>query len=258
MNLNDLLVGFEEGGVPKELAAALLTEYASAKRRFYLGDHRPTAVDGGRFTEAVMRVVDHGLFGEYTPLSKSPPKLSANRLAELESATSPQESLKIHIPRALYAVYSVRNKRNAAHLNDGIDPNLQDATLVIEVLDWVLAELVRIYHRVSAEDAQAVIADLVTREVPVIEEIDGQPVCSKELGVSDRVLVFLYRSGRDLGLDPPELQRQLRHPNRGNLMRSVRGLDGKGLVLEHPVSGRIHITSKGLADVDRRRLLYPA
>lgn len=55
----------------------------------------------------------------------------------------------------------------------------------------MLAELVRIYHVVTPGEAHAIIADLVTRDIPVIEEIDGQPVCSKELGVSDRIVIFL-------------------------------------------------------------------
>ena len=37
-----------------------------------------------------------------------------------------------------------------------------DATLVISILDWVLAELVRMYHKVSADEAQKIIDGLVT------------------------------------------------------------------------------------------------
>jgi hypothetical protein len=42
-------------------------------------------------------------------------------------------------------------------------------------MDWVVAELVRIHHGVTADQAQAIIEDLVTREVPAVQEIDGQP-----------------------------------------------------------------------------------
>jgi hypothetical protein len=58
---------------------------------------------------------------------------------------------------------------------------LQDATYVVGVLDWILAELVRIYSNVDAGATQAIIDDLVLREIPVIEEIAGQPVLSKSL-----------------------------------------------------------------------------
>lgn len=258
VDLKQVEAGFVASGLPPAVVRHLLQEYIDAKGRYYLGDHRPTEVDAGRFAEAALRLVEHALFGTHTALSKSMPKLTTQRLAQLESAACAHESLRVHVPRALFSVYAVRNKRDAAHLNDGIDANLQDATYVVAVLDWVLAEFVRIYHDVPAAMAQAIIADLVVREVPVVEEIDGQPVLLKALGLSDRILVFLYRAGRDLGLEIPELQRQMRHPDRSNLTKAVNNLDKKGLVLRHPKSGRAHITSAGLADVERRRLLTPA
>ena len=41
------------------------------------------------------------------------------------------DSVRLHIPRALGLVYGIRNKRDAAHLADGIDPSLQDANVVV-------------------------------------------------------------------------------------------------------------------------------
>ncbi len=121
-----------------------------------------------------------------------------------------------------------------------------------------LLSLERRYHTVSPDEAHAIITDLVTREVAVIEEIDGQPVCSKDLSVGDQILVFLYRAGRDAGLEISELQRQLRHNHKSNLTTAVKRLDGKGLVLLHPQTNKAHITSMGLADVEARELLRPA
>jgi hypothetical protein len=203
-------------------------------------------------------VLEHELFGRYTKLGRSLPGLDDKRLGAFRQAPSRHDSLRVHLPKALYLVYGIRNQRDAAHLDDSIDPNLQDATLVVGVLDWIMAELVRVFHTVSPDEAHAIITDLVTREVPVIEEIDGQPICSKDLAVSDAVLVFLYRAGRDHGLDLPELQRQMRHGDRSNLTKAVKRLDEKGLVLLHPTSKRTHITSKGMTDVETRRLLQPS
>lgn len=258
MDLSDVKEGFDAAGLPPAVTQRLLNEYSEAKRRYHLADHQPTAVDAGRFAEAALRLIEHALFGTHTPLNRALPNFNAQRLAQFEGATSLHESLRIHRPRALFSVYAVRNKRDAAHLNDGIDANLQDATYVVGVLDWVLAEFVRIYHQLSPSQAQAIIDDLVVREVPVIEEIAGQPVLSKSLAVSDRVLVFLYRAGRDTGLALPELQRQMRHPDRSNLTKAVKTLDEKGLVLLHPDTGRAHITSMGMAEVEKRHLLKPA
>jgi hypothetical protein len=53
-------------------------------------------------------------------------------------------------------------------LGDGIDPNLQDATLVVGVLDWVLAEFVRLYHNVPANDVSKMVDGIVRRVAPGI------------------------------------------------------------------------------------------
>lgn len=135
---------------------------------------------------------------------------------------------------------------------------MQDASLVVNTLDWMMAELIRVFHTVTPDEAHAIITDLVTREVPVIEEIDGQPVCSKDLGVGDHILVFLYRAGRENGLEIKELKQQMRHNDQSNLNKAVRRLDEKGLVMLHPVTQRAHVTSKGMRDVEKRKLLEPA
>lgn len=251
--------GFVAAGIPADLARETVAGYEEAKRRYYLGDHRPTAVEGGRFCEAVTRILESELLGSVTPIGTTLPGLNGNRLNAFFSSTAGKpDGLRKHIPKALYLVYGIRNSRDAAHLADDIDPNLQDSTLVVGILDWIMAELVRLFHAVSPEAASALITDLVTREVPVIEEIDGQPVCSTDLGVSDRILVFLYRSGRDAGLDVSVLQGQMRHKDRSNLLKAIKRLDDKQLVLFHPKTKKVHITSKGMADVEERRLLHPA
>lgn len=258
MNAAEIKAGFVAAGMPAELADEVLQGYEEAKRRFYLGDHRPTEVEGGRFCEAVTRVLEHELLGRYTPLGKTLPSLNDKRLSSFFSASGKPDGLRIHVPKALYFIYGIRNQRDVAHLGDGIDPNMQDATLVVGTLDWMMAELVRVFHTVSPDEAHAIITDLVTREVPVVEEIDGQPVCSKNLGAGDRILVFLYRAGRDVGLDLKELKRQMRQNDQGNLNKAVRRLDAKSLVLLHPDTNTAHITSRGMADVEARKLLQPA
>lgn len=258
MNLAEVRTGFVAAGMPAELADEVLKQYVETKRRYYLGDHRPTAVEGGRFCEAVTRVLEHALLGSFTPLGKSLPGLNDKRLNTLFCAHGKPDGLRVHLPKALYFIYGIRNQRDAAHLGDGIDPNMQDASLVVNTLDWMMAELVRVFHTVTSDAAHSIITDLVTREDPVIEEIDGQPVCSKELGVGDRILVFLYRAGREKGLELKELKRQMRHNDQSNLTKAVRRLDEKGLVLLHPDTNRAHITGNGMRDVERRKLLEPA
>jgi hypothetical protein len=255
MDLADVRSGFVAAGIPTELVDELLGAYVEAKRRFYLGDHRPQEVEGGRFAEAVFRALQHLAGMKVTPLGKSLPSVDT-LLTSLENATGQPDSVRLHIPRTLKLIYDIRNKRDAAHLSDDIDPNLQDATLVTSNMDWVVAELVRLHHGVDADQAQQIIEDLVTREVPVVQEIDGQPVILADLAARDQALLMLYRVGAG-GLSLDELAQQLRASRKDHLRTRLRALDRAKLVLHHPSTSRYYITNKGSRYAEEKRLTKP-
>lgn len=228
-----------------------------AKRRYHLGDHRPGAVEGGRFSEAVFRILQHETTGTHTAVGKRLPNVDSLLTTLVNAPPTVPESVRIHIPRTLRLVYDVRNKRDAAHLADGIDPNLQDATLVVANIDWVMAELVRLFHSVSANRAQAIIDHLVTREVPAVQEIDGQPVILTNLKPRDQALLMLYRAGSDAGATLDEVAEWLRVKRKDHLKSRLLALEDQRLVLQHPKTGRFHITDKGAREVEERELAKP-
>jgi hypothetical protein len=158
------------------LVDELLAAYSEVKQKYYLGGLRLSEVEGGRFCEAAFRVLEQITGGSFTPLGHSiDSERIIRKLANVATASGFPESVRLHMPRALRVVYDIRNNRDAAHLADGIDPNLQDATLVVAVVDWVLAELLRLYHNVSADEAQAILEAIVCKAVPVVEDFDGFP-----------------------------------------------------------------------------------
>lgn len=256
MDLADVRKGFAVAGLPLAIVDEVLEAYVEAKRRFHLGDHRPQEVEGGRFSEAVFRVLQHVSGQAVTPLGKTLPSVD-RLLQQLEAATGQPDAVRLHIPRTLKLIYDIRNKRDAAHLGDGIDPNLQDAKLVIGNMDWVLAELVRLYHGVSPDEAQRVIEDLVTKEVPAIQEIDGQPVILTELQARDQALLMLYRAGA-AGASLDELVSWLRATRRDHLRTRLARLDQNKLILHHPATKRYYITDLGVREVEQRRLAQPS
>ncbi|MEU6384619.1 hypothetical protein ABZ847_13700 [Streptomyces bauhiniae] len=233
----------------------LIASYQEAKTNFHRGGHRLSAVEGGRFCEAAFRILEDIASGSHTPLGES---LNTEKVIS-KSAALPKDkhpkSVRIYIPRALRIVYDIRNSRNAAHLADGIDANLQDATLVTSVLDWVLAELVRLSKGSTPEEAQKLIEELVTRQVPGIQEFgDFQKILRTDLRASDRVLALLYRRG-SLGARYYELLQWMPNSMRTNLRRTVRILDEKALI--HSTSESVQITFAGQQAVESRGLLDP-
>jgi hypothetical protein len=242
----------------QSLVDELLAAYTEAKHRFHVGDLRPNAVEAGRFSEAAFRILQQRAFGAFEPLGN---KIDTDsvivRLAQLPRGTQP-DSVRLHMPRALRVVYDIRNNRDAAHLADGIDPNLQDASLVVAALDWILAELLRLHHNVSANEAQRIVQDLVTHPVPSIQDFNGIPVVLRtDWGRDDVVLVLLYRAGLG-GLQWHELLRALPRKVDGSLETALRYLvNDKAFVYFDRETGSHKITATGQKYVDSRKLLNP-
>ena len=242
-------------GIPAELVDELLESFEDAKRRFYRNDLRPSAVEGGRFSEAAFRILQWATQGgKYTPIGRSLPRVD-QLLVTLANVPGSNESVRLHIPRTLRLVYDIRNTRDAAHLADGIDPNLQDATLVIGNMDWAMAELIRLYHHATPNQAQRLIDDLVTKEVPVIQEINGFPLILRELAAGEFCLVHLYHRGSE-GATVNELSGWTKPSMRRNLPRTLGSLRDKHLV--HIDGDRIFVTILGERSVETRGLVEPA
>ncbi|MFZ3351445.1 MAG: hypothetical protein WA268_11320 [Xanthobacteraceae bacterium] len=244
--------GFIAAELPNELVDMVLNSFVEAKRRFYLGDLRPSAIEGGRFSEGVFRILEWQTGRRYTPIGRMLPPVP-ELMKELEKRRGP-DSVRLHIPRTLRLIYDIRNKRDVAHLADGIDPNQQDATLVVRNMEWVLAELVRLFHDVSPAESHGIIAELVSKEVPVIQVFDGFPRVLKPLSASDHLLALLYWRGVE-GASYEELRAWARSAMRANLRRTIGGLDSKDLL--HLTGDRYLLTSLGERDVEARELLVP-
>jgi hypothetical protein len=244
--------GLRSAGIPGALVDELLDAFIEAKRRFYRADLRPNAVEGGRFSEAVFRILQYQTTGGPTPLGKKLPSVDA-LLKSLENSLG-SDSVRLHIPRTLRVIYDIRNKRDAAHLGDGISPNIQDASLIVASMSWVLAELVREYHDVGPDAAHRLIDDLVSKDVPVVQEFGDHPRVLKSLKAGDYVLVLLYWRGAQ-GASPQELSDWVRQAMRRNLARTLTTLDAKDLV--HVREKRCYLTRLGEAEVERRKLVEP-
>jgi hypothetical protein len=238
------------------LVDELLAAYVEAKENFHLGGLRLAEVEGGRFCEAAFRMLEQDLSGgSFTPLGV---QLDTERLInQLRSAPSTiDDSVRLHIPRALRVVYDIRNKRDAAHLGDGIDPNLQDASMVNGVLDWVLAEFVRREHQVSADEAKDLIETIVERKAPVIQDFDGfLKVLNPNLTAGDHCLVLLHQRGPK-GATLDELTAWARPEMKGNLRRTLARLTD-ALAYVHGDDTGFQITRTGIKYVEDNALVQP-
>lgn len=244
-----------ETGLKKSLDAKLVDEllssYSEAKEKFYLGGLRLSEVEGGRFCEAAFRIVENAATGKFTPLGK---QIESERIIKAaENDTRLPDALRFHIPRTLRVVYDIRNKRDAAHLADGIDPNMQDATFVVAALDWVLAELIRLNHSVKPDEAQRIIEDLIQRRAPAVQNFSGfLKILKPQLEVSERVLLLLYERGAQRARYQ-ELHDWVHPKMRKNLRRTLGKLEHDRALI-HSSGDVFQITNAGMIEVEAKKL----
>lgn len=177
--------------IPSDLIDALQSEFQKLHEQYFLGRWEPSQLDGGRFAEAVLRVVEYKDKSVFTPIGTQ-----LNRQAIVSSAeqnTALADSLRFQIPRLAGLILDFRNNRNVGHLG-AIDVNGMDSTFVLYAANWIVAELIRLETQMRPEDAQEEIKKIIERKVPIIEEIGGRLKClNPNLDVKEKVLVFCYQ-----------------------------------------------------------------
>jgi hypothetical protein len=186
-------------GLPKPLRDALLKSYKEIVSNYLERRWEPAELNGGKFCEVVYSIIDGAVRGSF-PANASKPNnmLTACQALEKTPADSNRvgdRSLRVLIPRMLPVLYEIRNNRGVGHVGGDVDPNRMDAEAVHGMASWVMAELVRIFHNVTTEEAQETVEALVERVTPLIWEVGTvKRVLVAGMNAKNQVLIFLHHS----------------------------------------------------------------
>jgi hypothetical protein len=177
--------------IPAGLRSPLIAEYQSIVQNFLERRWLPSELGGGRFSEVVYTVLD-GFAKERYATTPIKPSNFVEACRKLESNVKVSRSFQILIPRLLPALYEIRNNRNVGHLGGDVDPNHMDAVAVLSMCNWIMAELVRVFHGLNVDEAQEVVDRLAEVRIPLIWS-DGatKRVLRPELAMKDQVLLLV-------------------------------------------------------------------
>lgn len=210
--------------IPDVLVDALQSEFQKLHQQYFLGKWEPSQLDGGRFAEVVLRILQYKDIGTFTTIGK---QLNRSQIVfSVKKNTRLPESLRFHILGLAELIFDFRNKRNVGHLGT-IDVNEMDSSIVLQSTNWVVAELIRIETKMSPDDAQAEIKKIIERKVPIIEEIGGRLKClNPNLKVDQKVLVFCYQKyPNPISLD--DLFNWTAYSNKSTLKKKLLEIDKK-------------------------------
>ena len=237
------------GPLPSELVEELLNEFGLLRRRFLLRDWGPSELNGGRFAEAVLRVLEWMMDGSYTALGKQLDRLDI--IKRITNDVSIPEGHRFHLRRAADLLLDVRNKRDVGHLGADIDVNRMDSELVLRLCSWILAEMVREFGGTDPEAAQNLIDKISIETVPWIEEVDGDLlVLATELQADERTLLALHHA-HPSSLPIKELRAQVRYQNSTEFRSKVLAALEKPLYI-YVKEGAATITTKGIRKIEKK------
>lgn len=244
--------------IPAGLRDPLISEYQSIVQNFL--EHRwlPSELSGGRFSEIVYTILDGYVKKSYAAAPVKPPRF-VDACRKLESNTQGQvpRSFQILIPRILPALYEIRNNRNVGHVGGDVDPNHMDSVAVLSMCNWVMAELVRVFHGLTVAEAQKVVDLLAEVRIPVIWS-DGnvKRVLRPELKLQEQLLLLVAASVPDVS--SKELVDWIEHENTAYVMRTIRSLHLKRLLEFSESTDRVKILPPGakfVMDLVRKKQL---
>ena len=209
----------------------------------------PSELNGGKLCEVVYTILRGYIEGAFPAQASKPPNM-VDACRALEHAKTFPRPITIQIPRMLIALYEVRNNRGVGHVGGDVNPNHMDATCVLGMAKWIMAELVRVFHQVSTDEATRVIDALVERTLPIVWEVKGKKrVLDPGMTMKQKALVLLYHSNGPVPFS--ELCRWVEHTNCSVFRRDVIRPAHEGKLLEYDHGDDVvELSPRGIAYVE--------
>lgn len=228
--------------IPEGLRSSLVREFIRISENY--AEHRwgPSELSGGLFCEIVYTILDGHAKGSYSTRPFKPSNFIGS-CRSLENNTHVPRSFRILIPRILPALYEIRNNRGVGHVGGDVDPNPMDASAVLSMASWVMAELVRVFHDLETEDAQRVVDALSERPMPLIWSGDNTKlILDRSLTLRYQILLLLSSCSEPVAFRT--LQKWLKYRNAAYLKKLITEMDDDRMI-HRSDNDEIHLLPPG-------------
>jgi hypothetical protein len=237
--------------IPSGLRDPLLKEYGTIVQNFLEQRWLPTELHGGRLSETVYTVLDGQAQKSYASAPAKPSNFpEACKNLEKNKFPHVPHSFQITIPRMLPALYDVRNNRNVGHVGGDVDSNHMDAVAVLSMSNWIMGELVRVYHNLKTAQAQQLVDALVEVRLPAVwTGADGvKRVLETSLKLHEQILLLAAVSLSDV--TATQLIEWIEYGDDGYVMRTIRKLHRGRLIEFTEDTGKVSILPPGTRAVE--------
>ena len=218
---------------PASKVDEVLDHYSILKRAARLDQYETCLVNGGKFVEAILKCL------HYLQTGREVDSVKVDEVVrQLENAAALNDFERLTIPRILRAIYECRNKRGGAH-NSSFDPTKMDCAFVVAASNWVMEELARLYLTNDPVAAQTLVENLLVKELPMVEEIDGDYVIlESDLPASIQLELMLYHHYPER-CSVKDLIRWVHNQTANNVRTTLRNMKQKNLIHENELGWKL-------------------
>jgi len=179
--------------LPASLRVELVDVFNEIATNYRNNKWEPSELNGGKLCEVVFSIIDGYVKGVFPSKSFKPANMVDACLSLSYAAATFPRSVRIQIPRMIMALYEVRNNRGVGHAGGDVNPSRMDATIVLYLSKWLVAELIRIFHDVDTKTATSAVELLMVKEIPTVWCVGGKKrVLNTKLNMKEKALLILY------------------------------------------------------------------
>lgn len=200
MSVQDQVKNLLSNKFEEKRVTSAIKYFLSVVEKFGEGDWENSLSNGGKFVEAIIKLIwVYG--GKSLPAKQKDFKAGVYAqkiIDQIDTATIPEDGIRLQIPRASIFIYDVTSNRGGRHDSEEVNANEMDSSTILTLCSWILAELVRFSAKgsLSIEEAKKIIDSLTERRYPFFEEIEGRIYVDnkKFKSATECELLILYKA----------------------------------------------------------------
>ncbi len=239
--------------------ARLIKDYRDLKSAYVQRQFDACGLRAARFAETMLRLLQHWLTGTHIPFGTRIPNFidECGKVENLPQTAGP-EGLRVIMPRALVFMYTLRSKRGIGHVGGDVDANQIDAATSARIGDWCMAELIRVVHTLTLEDAQHLLDAISARQLPHVWTVLGKRrVLNPSNNYREQTLLLLYETANG-EVSADDLFNWTGHSHKTKYERDILGALHRERLLEFDLERRTVVLSPTGSQFVEDRLLSGA
>ena len=201
-------------GINEKIVNYLIEEYKEMKKAQFLNDYEKVISHAAKFSEIILALIENKVSRHPVNLYKIRFSNLFEKIRQYPKSNAEDEILTLAIPTVAKSVYTLRNKKNVAHVKT-IDPDFVDSIYCVTACDWILSELVLLFLKKDEKESYELICSMLEKKIPLIEEFENGTIVilRKDLSKSSEILLALYHH-YPKRISNSDLKKMLRIPSK--------------------------------------------